>query len=77
MLLTYRHIMDVCKQGQKGECPFLYHPGEDSEEETICARGTVFQEKILAALRLSPKQGNCSGHPLYEITTANQKQGAA
>ncbi len=77
MSLTYRHIKQVCREGMSDECAFLHHPEEGSEEQVVCARGTVFQEMILSALRLSPKEGNCSGHPLYQITRATNAQEVA
>lgn len=77
MSLTYRHIQQVCKAGTPEECAFLHRTEEGSEEDIICARGTVFQEKILSLLRLSPKEGNCSGHPLYQITRTTSIQEVA
>jgi hypothetical protein len=77
MLLTYRHIKQVCKEGMPDECAFLHRTEEGSEESVICARGSVFQEKILSLLRLSPKEGNCSGHPLYQVTRTTSTQEVA
>lgn len=77
MSLTYRHIKQVCKEGMSDECAFLHRTDEGSEDDIICARGTVFQEKVLSLLRLSPKQSNCSGHPLYQITHATNAQEVA